>query len=251
MTPLKIFQPQTYPSEKKNIRLRLSNISVKEKMEMKKPKALCDYTSKIFDAHSEFGEMLNCLTNALEAFDIVAYHNTRLCEPRKIIDNGLIFSDERYISSLREDMNACRIPGKLIEEVIAKVKKEIDRWGTSSNNRRDQVCFYFDLDYSMEFDKFFYTYGGEFVEFGLSEEEKYKDVISMGKPYIVEFVIPFASINIFEKMDIARYMLEEWIHLDIRKDETNHAYAAFVNFEIPPQNIIQLYDLESLPNPNA
>lgn len=36
MTPLKIFQPQTYPSEIKNIRLRLSNISVKEKMEMKK-----------------------------------------------------------------------------------------------------------------------------------------------------------------------------------------------------------------------
>lgn len=251
MKRLKIFQPETYPSVIKNIRLRLSNISAKEKMEMKKPKALCDYTSKLFDTHSEFGEILNCLINTMEAFDIVAYHNTRLCKPQKIIENGLIFSDERYISSLREDMTQYGIPEKLMESVISKVKKERDRWGISSNNRRDQVCFYFDLDYSMAFDKFFYTYGGEFVDFGLNEEEKYKDIISMGKPYIVEFVIPFAPINRYEKMDIARYMLEKWIHLDIRKDETDHAHAGFVDFEIPPQNIIQVHDLESLTNSNT
>ena len=39
-------------------------------------------------------------------------------------------------------------------------------------------------------------------------------------------------------------MLEEWIHLDIRKDEVAHQYDGRIEFEIPAENIIKLHDVE-------
>ena len=66
----------------------------------------------------------------------------------------------------------------------------------------------------------------------------------MGKPYVIEFVIPFSRMETFEKQDVARYMLEEWIHMDIRKDKTEHQYDGRIEFEIPPQNIVCVHEVE-------
>ena len=41
-----------------------------------------------------------------------------------------------------------------------------------------------------------------------------------------------------------RYMLEEWIHMDIRKDKTEHQYDGRIEFEIPPQNIVCVHEVE-------
>lgn len=74
--------------------------------------------------------------------------------------------------------------------------------------------------------------------------KKYREIIKLGKPYVVEFSIPFSKIDRFEKQDIARYMLEEWIHLDIRKDEAAHQYDGRIEFEIPANNIIKVVEVE-------
>lgn len=39
-------------------------------------------------------------------------------------------------------------------------------------------------------------------------------------------------------------MLEEWIHMDIRKDKTEHQYDGRIEFEIPPQNIVCVHEVE-------
>ena len=66
----------------------------------------------------------------------------------------------------------------------------------------------------------------------------------MGKPYVIEFAIPFSKMNRFQKQDVARYMLEEWIHLDIRRDRTAHQYDGRIEFEIPAQKIICIHEVE-------
>ena len=56
--------------------------------------------------------------------------------------------------------------------------------------------------------------------------------------------LPFSRMETFEKQDVARYMLEEWIHMDIRKDKTEHQYDGRIEFEIPPQNIVCVHEVE-------
>lgn len=158
--------------------------------------------------------------------------------PNKIVNNGLIFSDERYIESLKQDMRQQNISEKLVEDIISKVIRERDRWEHNGINRRkNEICFIYDLDYYRDYDKFLATYGGEFLEFVLASIkkecnlEKHREIIKMGKPYVIEFVIPFSRMETFEKQDVARYMLEEWIHMDIRKDKTEHQYDGTSNNE--------------------
>lgn len=148
-------------------------------------------------------------------------------------------------------MQQLSISEELVEDIISKVIKERDRWEHNGINRRkNEICFIYDLDYYKDYDKFLATYGGEFLEFALESIkndcniEKYKKIIKMGKPYVIEFAIPFSQMVIFEKQDVARYMLEEWIHLDIKKDKTEHQYDGRIEFEIPAQNIICAHEVE-------
>lgn len=252
MAQIKIFQPETYPENIVQVKNEIINFSNDTKNELIQEEYLRDYaSSKLWDMNSEFGKIHNCLMNSMEGHDIVTYHNTRLLSPDKIIDNGLIFSDERYISSLRQDMRQQNISEELVEDIISKVIRERDRWEHNGINRRkNEICFIYDLDYYKDYDKFLATYGGEFLESALASIkndcnlEKYKKIIKMGKPYVIEFVIPFSQMGLFEKQDVARYMLEEWIHLDIRKDRTEHQYDGRIEFEIPAQNIVCVHEVE-------
>lgn len=82
-------------------------------------------------------------------------------------------------------------------------------------------------------------YGGEFMEFGLLAHtenkslSKYSNVIKIGIPYVVEFAIPYTWLHQFVRQDVARYMMEEWIHIDIIVDDTAHQYDGMVEHEIP------------------
>ncbi|MBT9858289.1 hypothetical protein GPK86_18215 [Blautia faecis] len=252
MAQIKIFQSETYPSEIQKVRECILDFSESTKKELIETEYLNDYaSSKLWDANSDFGRVHNKLMTVLENHSIIAYHNTRLAKPSKIMCNGLIFSDERYIDSLREDMQQQNVQQEMIGDIISRVIKERDRWEHNGVNRRkNEICFIFDMDYYKDYDKFLATYGGEFLEFALESIKhngnlkKYREIIKLGKPYVVEFTIPFSKIDRFQKQDIARYMLEEWIHLDIRKDEVAHQYDGRIEFEIPAENIIKLHDVE-------
>jgi hypothetical protein len=148
-------------------------------------------------------------------------------------------------------MKNAEIDDSLINEVIDIVTHERDRWESSGANRRkDEICYIYDMDYYKDYDKFLAVYGGEFVEYGLHSYvgngslEKYRQVIKLGHPYVVEFAIPVHSMSIPGIQDVARFMLEEWIHLDLRKDETQHQYDGRIEFEIPPENIIEVHEVE-------
>lgn len=252
MAQIKIFQSETYSSEIQKVRECILDFSESTKKELIETGYLNDYTSsKLWDISSEFGRVHNKLMTVLEGHSIIAYHNTRLADPSKVRRNGLIFSDERYIESLREDMQQLEIEEEMIDDIICKVVKERDRWEHNGVNRRkNEICFIFDIDYYKDYDKFLATYGGEFLEFALESIKrngnlkKYRKIIKLGKTYVIEFSIPFSKMDRYQKQDIARYMLEEWIHLDIRKDEVAHQYDGRIEFEIPAENIIELYDVE-------
>ena len=185
MTQIKIFQPETYSIEIKKVRESISNFPENIKRELIETKFLNDYaSSKMWDINSEFGKIHNKLMTLLEDHSIIAYHNTRLADPSKVMCNGLIFSDERYIQSLREDMQQQEIPQEMIVDIICKVRKERDRWEINGSNRRkNEICFIYDFDYYKDYDKFLATYGGEFLEFALESIKrdgnlkKYREII--------------------------------------------------------------------------
>lgn len=115
MAQIRIFQSETYPLELQKIRSCLLEFSESTKKEVLETDYLNDYaSSKMWDINSEFGKIHNKLMTVLEDYSIIAYHNTRLADPSKIICNGLIFSDERYIQSLREDMLQQEIPQEMM-----------------------------------------------------------------------------------------------------------------------------------------
>ena len=60
----------------------------------------------------------------------------------------------------------------------------------------------------------------------------------------MEFVIPFSWMKQFDKMDVARYMMKEWIHLDIKKDKAAHQYDGRIEHEIPADKIIEVHEVE-------
>lgn len=252
MAQIKIFQSDTYPSEIQKVRECIWDFPENTKRELMETEYLNDYaSSKMWDTNSDFGRIHGRLMDSLEGNEIIAYHNTRLRTSEKIKNAGLIFSDERYIDSLREDMQQQNIPEEMIDDIIARVIKERDRWEHNGINRRkNEICFIFDFDYYKDYGKFLATYGGEFLEFALESIKhdgnlkNYKEIIKLGKPYVVEFAIPFSKIDRFQKQDIARYMLEDWIHLDIRKDDVSHEYDGRIEFEIPAENIIALHEVE-------
>ena len=251
MHRVKLFHSDTYSEDINTVRESLYRLPEEIKREIIDTEFLCDYMSNviwkeehpIYSLHQE-------LMKALCDCEVVLYHNTRLFDKSTVLSKGLIFSDDRYIQILRAAMKANNISEMVIESAIDRVLKQINRWNEGNNNRRkNQICYIYDMDYYFDYDKFLSTFGGEFVEFGLlgnGEEtiDEYKKIAKIGKPYVVEFIVPYGNINKFEKMDIARYMLEEWIHLGIRKDEVAHQYDGWIDFEVPAKDIIDIHEVE-------
>ena len=68
--------------------------------------------------------------------------------------------------------------------------------------------------------------------------------MKIGLPHIIVFSLPFKSLGKYIKEDIARYMIEDWIHLNILKDETNHLYSGKSEIEIPSKDIIEICEIK-------
>lgn len=251
MHRVKLFHSETYTEDINTVREALNRLPEETKREIIDTEFLCDYMSNIIWKEEHPVYLLHQeLMKALCDCEIVLYHNTRLFDKTTVLTKGLIFSDDRYIQILRTAMKANNIPEMVMESAIDRVLKQISRWNEGGDNhRKNQICYIYDMDYYSDYEKFLSTFGGEFVEFGLlgnGEEtiDEYKKIAKIGKPYVVEFIVPYARVHRFEKMDIARYMLEEWIHLDIRKDEERHQYDGWINFEVPAKDIIAMHEVD-------
>lgn len=252
MSQIKLFHPETYPDTIVEARGKLQLLPDDIISELYAVEFLCDYTSSaIWNIEAPFGKLHQDLMRILESHDIVAYHNTRLPNKQSIETHGLIFSDDRYIDMLRDAMRDADILHPQIDKVIGVVVHERERWKSGDSNRRkNEICFIYDMDYYKNYDKFLAVYGGEFMEFGLTAHtenrslSKYKDIIKIGHPYVVEFAIPFSWMNKYSKQDVARFIIEEWIHLDIKKDEVAHQYDGRIEREIPADKIIEIHQVE-------
>lgn len=252
MAQIKLFHPKTYPNTVEAVREKLQLLPDNVRSELYTTEFLCDYTSSaMWNIEAPFGELHQELMRVLEPHEIVAYHNTRLPDKQSIESHGLIFSDDRYTDILQAALQVAGISQSLINEIMGVVVHERERWKFGDCNRRkNEVCFIYDTDYYKDYDKFLAVYGGEFMEFGLSAHtgnrtlSKYKDIIKIGHPYVVEFAIPFNWMQQFDKQDVARFIMEEWIHLDIKKDEVAHHYEGRIEHEIPADKIIEIHEVE-------
>ena len=252
MAQIKLFHPETYPKTVETIREKMQSLPDEVRNELYSTEFLSDYTSAaMWNIESPFGKLHQELMCVLEPHEIVAYHNTRLPNKQSVESQGLIFSDDRYTDMLQATLQVAGISQSLINEIMGVVVDERERWEFGDcNGRKNEVCFIYDMDYYKVYDKFLAVYGGEFMEYGLSAHtenrslSEYRDIIKIGHPYIVELAIPFNWMQQFEKQDVARFIMEEWIHLDIKKDEVAHQYDGRIEHEIPADKIIEIHEVE-------
>ena len=256
MNNIKIFRPETYTDEIISIRKRLLELPDSIKYDLINEEFLADYMDDIiWKEGASIQKIHNELIGVLNNANIVLYHNTRIYDKKLIEEKGLVFSDERYIDSIRETLLAIDIEDNVIDKTIYYIKKEQNRWIEENRNRRvNEVCFMYDIDYCCErgYAKYLASYGGEFLEFGLNSykdeigENNYKKIIKAGKPFIVESDAgrPAEYMDMLLKLNIARYMLEEWIHIDIVKDKVQHEYDSRIEKEVPPENIMCIHEVD-------
>ena len=88
----------------------------------------------ILHKNSHIEKLISTLIDEMNKQDIVAYHCARILHPEEIQNSGLIFSDERYIDSLKTSMSKVGTHCCRIDKVISVVKHERDRWNTGNEN---------------------------------------------------------------------------------------------------------------------
>ena len=248
MSKIKLFHPLTYPNELLVIRSKLQELPHDLKNSLYLTNNLpYDIYALIDNNKTPLGILAMKISNILESCEMVVYHNTRLFDKENIQNHGLIFSDERYIQSLKRGMYANHISSVLTEKVINAIIDEQERW---NSNRKNAVCFIYNMDDYMEYNKFLAIYGGEFMEYALYTIRKdllpsqYRDILKLGKPYIIEFSIPFTWFDASSQKDIIKHILEYWICLDIRNEEPPHNREGRIEHEIPPEKIIKIHEIK-------
>lgn len=248
MAQIKIFRSESYTQDIIEIREKLNELPEMVKCEIKSNKYLSDYVDKVWKNSHALHEVHESLIYALKYHEIILYHNTRQSDKTSLLMNGLIFSNEKYICFIKDSLRNEGYNKAIIDFVVKKVQGQINRFNQNeSNHRRDQICFIYDVDYHNEYDKFYSTFGGEFLERALEKSESiYRDILKIGDPYIVEFSIPVAWMDEYLISEIAKYMLEEWLHLDIRKDMPDHRYDGWINKQVPSEKILNVYEISKI-----
>jgi hypothetical protein len=251
-----LFDVKTYPKSVFLCREELNNLP----NDILSSVSSCDYASDYiqrikWDCCSWYTLFKDKIINSMKNESITCFHNTRLENPDIILNNGLIFSDNRYVSSIINSVNKVIDNRILRVKYVSRLRKEIERWEIGGeNNRKNQVCFYFDKKAYKHYDKFLALYGGEFCERTYSqndwendEREELKKLLKLGKPYIVEFFIPFDILDDDKKGDLVDYIAEFWIYKFLKKDKDRSKKCRerdmCVNFEISPDNIISIHSI--------
>lgn len=245
MSKLKIFDTGSYPDTVKRIKEKL-NLLPEDIVD-----AICktdylqdDICSYIWDPNHPIFNLHQELISELLNHELIAFHNTRIIDPDSIMRNGLKFADDNYMQRIKDSLINAGKSQNRIDKVLSAIQSEILRHEENGENtRKNKICFIYDMDYYRAYDKFLAIFGGEFMDYGISDKSNYIDIIKMGYPYVVEFFIPFKWVD-NRIIDISRIMLEDWIHHDIRKDLGNHMYDSWVGLEIPPENIIRLHKVD-------
>lgn len=182
--------------------------------------------------------------------DIVCFHLTRLANKDSLINRGLIFSGKDYSEFVRETMLENNMPNKAVNEVLMLLKREKKKRGRC---RINEVCFIYEFDCYEDFVMYSAVFGGEFLENALSNPSsnrvprRFENVLKIGEPCVVEFFIPCSSFDENTSREIAQRMLEDWVRLDVLGIETNRGYEGRVDFEIPPDHIIEVHSIKEKP----
>jgi hypothetical protein len=194
------------------------------------------------------GELFLDLIEALGNHNIVAYHNTRLTQPEDIYHEGLIFSDERYLGKLKRAILEAGMDENIAVELERLVKKEQAFRQENFQNRINEVSFFYDMDYYLDYDIFLMTLGGEFVDNALRDKNQNRLITAdiaarikkLGMPCVVEFFFPGKWLESI-LFDVARYMIEKWVCDDLRNEKGDHRYDDRIETEIPASNIIKVH----------
>ena len=245
---IKIFDESTYPNDILQIRDQVYALPINIKNEIMETEHIRDYIYREINKVSIIQNIYKTLIAKLDSYCLMLYHNTRVLDCSTFRDNGIIFSNNKRLNILKGSMEKLNIDSDSINKIMDLIVQEINRHGSNGDNSRvNEICFYFDINAFKEFDKYLALFGGELLIYALDgkiDKELYKRIMKIGLPYIIVFSLPFKSLGKYIKEDIARYMIEDWIHLNILKDETNHLYRGKSEIEIPSKDIIEICEIK-------
>ena len=155
MAHIKIFRPDTYSKDIRNIRRRLIACSKSIIFDLQQAEFIVDYICKaIWKQDNPLKYIHQRLISALEEHDIITYHCTRLLDSDSIFTNGLLRKNTSYIKHLSHSMQQNNISSILRKEVLDAVQKEIAYQSRRDRENRNKNHFFYDMDYYLEYGKF-------------------------------------------------------------------------------------------------
>lgn len=251
MERISLFEPQTYTYSIKTCRSELGKLSKDEINRLKDSRILRDYTFfRMNRSDTEIGLFQKKVMDALLSVEIICYHNTRLPNKEMIMENGLFYTDDKYIKSIFTSARKL-LNEKTVNELMSEIKKMMVSWDDKGISERGrQICFFLGMDYAESYRNYCLIYGGELMsdisdtEWGRTHIDELRKLLKYGNPFVVEFTCPYKKMSEYNQQEIARFLIEEWIHLDIRMDEPDHEYDLTEHIQIPKKNIIEVHDFQ-------
>lgn len=245
---IKIYDEKTYSDDLIMIRRGLVNLPNEEIKKLKSTDFVLSYLhDRVHRTGGIYNELALQIIETLSEQSIIVFHNTRILSNDRIKNYGLLIPKDNHFSNLKEDLLTCGIDVLLISELFQLMQKYLE---TQGEMRDQQICFYFDEHALCEYIKYSECFGGELVSRGIAiakDPERFSSILDLGLPKIIELEIPFEWVfpKPVDKLDFARAVINYWVQIDLKDNETGFSFDAYVNRNIPPKMIrsVKNFDL--------
>lgn len=249
MRQFEIKNIDTFPKQIRDV-LECGVKELSDKHNIKTEKHIEDYVDSNTWNQYDGGELrvlYEELSNTMEQFSIVGYHNTRLLNPDSVYNKGLFFTEDKYFQQIENDMRMQGILDDDIKFIVKQVKYEID-WRISGGNkhRARSIDFVNSLDTTKKYEMYFVQYGGECFKRALNKDslykstQKYENILTMGKPYSVKFAVPFGELDNRAKDKVVRRVLEYGLRYFIQNKKQDISDDFTICREVSPNEIVDV-----------
>lgn len=249
---IQIYRDETYPERLKDLQLKLRVLPVEIIDYLQNENCVYDYLKGIREkdgikTSKELLDLIDEIVDALLPHNIVVYQNTRLVSPRVILEQGVKPPQKDYLNYLKREMKKANVDSTLINEVVRLIITK----STSDSYRKETVNYYYDREatYDENLLKFFSCFGGELMAraTGFMRDlgecpENFRHVVKLGRPFIIEFKIPFTWYDDWDSKEaLARYILEDWIYTFVKREQNDRRRIGTIYRSIPPEYVIDVH----------
>lgn len=199
----------------------------------------------IYKTPELYSRVISCLLqNSIRCF-----HATKVLNEHDVRKKGLIVNDwNRYSATLETALRTSEIPEDKILAAMQSVQHEYDR---KYKGMQPQVYFFAPMSsaYSEDgagYDQFCQNVGGELARWALKDNmpDVYLVLKNMGKAIVVEFELPFSSIENYDVNSIAFQFIAYYAGILLWGKKFQVEFDNKTYLDIAPSQIVQIHEYD-------